>query len=268
MKARKRFGQHFLTDEAVLARIAETVQVSQDDFLMEIGPGRGALTDYLYSRGATRYVAIEIDRDLVPRLAANFPNLELIESDVLRVDFGQFEQVRVVGNLPYNISTPLMVKLANWVRALPGGMRDGHFMVQRELAQRMCARPGNKDWGRLSVMVQLAFEVEYLFDVAPESFSPPPRVWSSIIRMTPSERWMNITLEQLERIDDLCKRAFSGRRKKLTNSLKHFEIDWDEMEVDSGKRADDVSIAEFLMLANGLPDAGQPPQTEVEGDAG
>lgn len=255
MKARKRFGQHFLTDAAVLSRIAEAVQVAENDFLLEIGPGHGALTSYLYGQGAGRYVAIEIDRDLVRRLLADFPNLELIENDVLRVDLDQYESARVVGNLPYNISTPLMVKLARWVRASSGGMRDGHFMVQRELARRLCAHPGTKDWGRLSVMVQLAFDVDYLFDVAPESFTPPPKVWSGIVRMMPCKTWAQVTDEQVEQIDDLCKRAFSGRRKKLANSLKHAQIDWDKVEVDPGKRADDVSIEEFVSLANALSGA-------------
>jgi 16S rRNA (adenine1518-N6/adenine1519-N6)-dimethyltransferase len=253
VKARKRFGQHFLTDDAVLSRIAEAVHVADNDFILEIGPGHGALTDYLYGRGAGRYVAIEIDRDLVRRLSVDFPNLELIENDILRVDLDQYESARVVGNLPYNISTPLMVKLARWVRALPGGMRDGHFMVQRELARRLCAQPGTKDWGRLSVRVQLAFDVDYLFDVAPESFTPPPKVWSGIVRMLPCRTWAQVTDEQVEQIDDLCKRAFSGRRKKLANSLKHAQINWDKVAVDPGKRADDVSIAEFISLAQAMP---------------
>jgi 16S rRNA (adenine1518-N6/adenine1519-N6)-dimethyltransferase len=252
MKARKRFGQHFLTDEGVLARITSVVGLEEKDVLLEIGPGRGALTDYLYGVPEVRYVGVEIDRDLIPHLAARFPNLELINQDILRVDLDeilQTDRVKVVGNLPYNISSPLLLKLSEWVRGNPGVMQDSHFMVQRELAARVCASPGSKDWGRLSVMVQLVFDIEYLFDVPPESFRPPPKVWSGVIRLRPSEQWQHISGEATRRIDDVCKRAFSGRRKKLSNALKHFEVDWQSVGIDETKRADDVSIAEFVTLA-------------------
>ncbi|NKC00858.1 MAG: 16S rRNA (adenine(1518)-N(6)/adenine(1519)-N(6))-dimethyltransferase RsmA [Pseudomonadales bacterium] len=253
MKARKRFGQHFLTDEGVLARIADAVGVEEGDVVLEIGPGQGALTELLYGVPSVRYVGVEIDRDFIPHLAARFPELELVNEDILRIDLNgilQTERARLVGNLPYNISSLLLLKLAEWVRDTPGVMQDSHFMVQRELAARMCAIPGNKDWGRLSVMVQLMFDIEYLFDVAPESFNPPPKVWSGVIRLRPTARWQDVTSDTIRKIDDVCKRAFSGRRKKLSNALKHFEIDWDGLGIDGTKRADDVSIAEFVTLAN------------------
>ena len=253
MKARKRFGQHFLTDESVLTRLSNSIGVQEGDVVLEIGPGHGALTEFIYGVPSVRYIGIEIDRDLIPQLAARFPDLELINEDVLRVDLNEILQaksVRVVGNLPYNISTPLLLKLSEWVRETPGVMIDSHFMVQRELGTRMCATPGNKNWGRLSVMIQLMFDVEYLFEVAPESFKPPPKVWSGVIRLRPSNQWQHVPADTIGQIDDVCKRAFSGRRKKLSNALKHLEVDWAAVGIDDTKRADDVTIAEFVTLAN------------------
>ena len=254
MKARKRFGQHFLTDQAVLGRITAACHIGENDTVFEIGPGHGALTEHIVTSGPKKYVAVEIDRDLVPLLSAQFPQVEIVNQDILRVDLDQFTReygrdLKVVGNLPYNISTPLLLKLAHWSRSSTGGMRDGVFMVQRELGERLAATPGSKSWGRLSVMTQLAFEIEYLFDVPPESFSPPPKVWSSIVRLIPSQQWAHLTSEELDAVDRVCRFSFSGRRKKLSNSLKALDIDWSQEKVDPKVRADDVTIQEFVSLA-------------------
>ena len=254
MKARKRFGQHFLTDQGVLGRIVSACNIGDDDTVFEIGPGHGALTEHLVAAEPNKYFAVEIDRDLVPLLQAKFPRVDVINKDILRVDLDDITRefggdLRVVGNLPYNISTPLLLKLAHWSRTSPGCMRDGVFMVQRELGERLAAVPGSKSWGRLSVMTQLAFNIEYLFDVSPDSFSPPPKVWSSIIRLMPSQEWAHLTSQQLAAVDRVCRFSFAGRRKKLSNSLKPLEIDWSKEKIDPMVRADDVSIEEFVSLA-------------------
>ena len=259
MKARKRFGQHFLTDQSVLSRIGSACQIGTNDVVFEIGPGHGALTEHLIAAEPKRYIAVEIDRDLVPSLRAKFPQVEVINQDILRVDLATLTgelgtDLRVVGNLPYNISTPLLLKLAHWSRSNPGKLRDGVFMVQRELGERLAAQPGSKSWGRLSVMTQLSFQIEYLFDVSPESFAPPPRVWSSIIRLIPGQTWAHLTPQQIDAVDRVCRFSFAGRRKKLSNSLKPLEIDWSQETIDPMVRADDVSIEEFVSLARYVTD--------------
>ena len=227
------------------------MQLRATDHLLEIGPGRGALTDHLVNSTKT-FKAIEIDRDLVPLLRARFPQLEVINADVLSVEFAPLldpEGTRLVGNLPYNISSPLLLKIATHMREHAGTIRDGHFMLQREMAQRMAAVPGTKAWGRLSVMLQVSAEVFHLFDVAPESFSPPPKVWSSVVRILPKPVPMIERPAQIAALDRLLKLAFSGRRKRLSNSLKSLNLDWQMTGIDSGLRADDVTLEEFVKLA-------------------
>ncbi len=249
MRARKRFGQHFLSDEAVLQQIERVVGLRPTDRVLEIGPGHGALTDLLIHAPQV-YKAVEIDRDLVPLLRARHPTLVVINADVLTVNFAEVldpgEPWRVIGNLPYNISSPLLNVLTEFVRACPDRIADMHFMLQREMAERLAAQPGTKAWGRLSVMVQLQFNVELLFDVAPESFTPPPRVWSSVIRMLPR----NLIPEQIDVavLDKVVRMAFSGRRKRLSNSLRALDIDWQHSALDPGLRADNVTAQEFLGL--------------------
>ncbi|MEQ8482841.1 MAG: 16S rRNA (adenine(1518)-N(6)/adenine(1519)-N(6))-dimethyltransferase RsmA [Pseudomonadales bacterium] len=248
--ARKRFGQHFLTDDGVLERMVRSIAPAADDLLLEIGPGHGALTEYLYGTTA-RYAAIEIDRDLVPMLRARFEHLELVSGDVLRVDLNTVfgagdERWRVAGNLPYNISTPLLVKLLDHLPRI----RDMHFMLQREVAQRLAAGPGSKAWGRITVLVQYHCEVASLFEVAPESFEPPPRVWSAVVRLTPrSER---LPVADPDSFDRVLRYAFAQRRKRLSNALQSLSPDWARAGVDPGRRADDLSVAEFVALANTL----------------
>ena len=246
MRARKRFGQHFLTDASVLARIVDRIGPRPADKLLEIGPGRGALTELLH--GTTeRFRAIELDRDLAPMLRARFPDLELIVGDVLKYDFAELgESVpwRIAGNLPYNISSPLMIKLL----AAKSQVRDMHFMLQKELAERVDGRPGTKAWGRLSVLVQYHCAVELLFDVEPMSFSPPPRVWSSLVRLTP--RAEPLLLRHPGYLDAVLRTAFSARRKRLGNALKSMQIDWDQAAVDTNARPDQLSVDEFVRIAN------------------
>ena len=258
MKARKRFGQHFLKDERVLNHIVSSARLQETDTVIEIGPGRGALTTYL-AAAVDHLFAVEIDRDLVPMLKVSFPNATIINEDILRADLSallpqETRGVRLVGNLPYNISSPLILKLADLVREHPGFMADSHFMLQKEMAERLAAVPGSKAWGRLSVMAQVFFEIDLLFDVGPESFSPPPKVMSSVIRIMPRPSLL-IDEDRLALLDRILKTAFAARRKRLANALKSLDVPWDEVSDESlnpDMRADDVSLVAFIRLAEVL----------------
>ncbi|HEX6362979.1 MAG TPA: 16S rRNA (adenine(1518)-N(6)/adenine(1519)-N(6))-dimethyltransferase RsmA, partial [Albitalea sp.] len=186
-QARKRFGQHFLADAGVIDRIVDAIDPRPGQALVEIGPGLGAMTDPLVRR-CGRLTVIELDRDLAARLRRR-AELDVVESDVLRVDFAALaraagQPLRVVGNLPYNISTPILFHLLDAVEHVA----DQHFMLQKEVVDRMAAAPGGRDYGRLSVMLQWRYDIEDVLDVPPEAFEPPPRVESSVVRMTPLPR--------------------------------------------------------------------------------
>jgi 16S rRNA (adenine1518-N6/adenine1519-N6)-dimethyltransferase len=250
-RARKRFGQHFLVDEGVLQRIADVVRPGASDRLLEIGPGPGALTGHLYGETA-RYVAVELDRDMVAPLKVRFPELELISGDILRVDLDSLLDPpgwRLVGNLPYNISSPLLLKL---FRHLPR-IRDMHFMFQRELGDRIGAAPGSKRWGRLGVLTQYYCEVESLFDVPPEAFSPPPRVHSQVVRLVPRESVAEVDPEKFGRVLQL---AFSSRRKRIEKGLRDLNVDWNRVRVDPDARPDVLSVEDFVALANAVVEDG------------
>ena len=249
MRARKRFGQHFLTDRGVLEQMVRAIGPRPDDQLLEIGPGHGALTEHLY--GLTRrYLAVEIDRDLAPLLKARFDGLELVNADVLQVDLaallGDGGSWRLVGNLPYNISTPLMLQ----VLGVLDRVADMHFMLQREVAVRLAAGPGSKAWGRITVLMQYHCDVDLLFEVPPESFDPPPRVWSAVLRLLPKRE--TLPLNDPAALDRVLRHAFAQRRKRLGNALQSLEPDWDRAGVDPDQRADAVSVAGFVALANTL----------------
>ena len=250
VRARKRFGQHFLSDQDVLSRIVGVMAIKPDDRVLEIGPGRGALTSHLLSE-TDQLDAVEIDRDLVPILSAQFPALKLINADILNVDLHELfhRPTRVVGNLPYNISSPLLLKLADFAKTHPDRFVDGHFMLQKEMAERMSAQPGTKAWGRLSVIMQLTFSVDHLFDVAPESFDPPPKVWSSVIRVAPSDTVAKVSPVEMAAIDEVLRNAFAQRRKRLANALKTLNIDWSLVDVSPDVRADDVTLSQYVALA-------------------
>lgn len=250
-RARKRFGQHFLVDEGVLQRIADVVRLQADDQLLEIGPGPGALTSYLYGAPA-RYVAVELDRDMIAPLKARFTDLELISADILRVDLEALLEPpgwRLVGNLPYNISSPLLLKL---FQHLPR-ITDMHFMFQRELGERIGASPGTKNWGRLGVLTQYYCEVESLFDVPPDAFSPPPKVHSQVVRLVPKRELAPVNMVNFGRVLQL---AFSSRRKRIANGLKDLNIDWQRAAVDTDARPDVLSLDDFLRLADAVVESG------------
>ena len=248
-RARRRFGQHFLTDETVLDRMVGEVAPRPGERLLEIGPGTGALTGRLLESVGV-LTAVEIDRDLVGALRSRFPALALVQGDVLRIDLesliGQGPPWRIVGNLPYNISTPLLVKLL----AHSPYVRDMHFLLQKEVVDRLCAEPGTKAWGRLSVAMQYRCEVIALFDVPPVHFRPRPKVHSTFVRILPKPTLA--PLADPAALDTILRFAFSGRRKTLRNALKPLELDWRQVPVDAGARPDQIGVEAYLLLANHL----------------
>jgi 16S rRNA (adenine1518-N6/adenine1519-N6)-dimethyltransferase len=244
-RPRRRFGQHFLESEAVLEQIIERLAYRTDDRVLEIGPGEGALTRYLVA-GSSVVSAVEIDRDLVVLLRQRFPRLNVIESDVLRFDFTPLlgTGLRIVGNLPYNISTPLLLRLFE----LLAGIRDLHFLLQKEVVDRLSAVPGTKDWGRLALLAQYSASVQPLFDVGPEQFRPPPKVTSTFVRITP--RVAKLPLRSRATFNDVLRAAFQQRRKTLRNALQSFDIDWDRVGVAPSVRPDSVDLAGYVSIAN------------------
>jgi len=245
--ARKRFGQHFLTDGAVIEAIVAAIAPEAGDAMIEIGPGLAALTQPLVER-LGRLTVIELDRDLAGRLRGN-GSLEVIESDVLKVDFTALAQrlavprLRVVGNLPYNISTPILFHLLDHVKVV----KDQHFMLQKEVIDRMVARPATSDYSRLSVMLQWRYAMENVLFVPPESFDPPPRVDSAIVRMVPLADPPEI---DIARFSEMVQVAFSQRRKILRNTLgRWLEAQGFEGEFDLQRRAEEVPVSEYVSLA-------------------
>jgi 16S rRNA (adenine1518-N6/adenine1519-N6)-dimethyltransferase len=246
---RKRFGQHFLTDTSVLDRIVSAIDPRPGQALIEIGPGLGALTRPLLER-CERLTVVELDRDLVARLRKNAA-LDVIEADALKVDFcvmatERGARLRVVGNLPYNISTPILFHL------LPAAaqIEDQHFMLQKEVVDRMAAAPCGKDYGRLSVMLQWRYHIESLFDVPPVAFEPPPRVHSSVVRMTP---WPAPAALDPALLEAMVAAAFSQRRKLLRHSLgRWLEGRRFAGEFNLQRRAEEVPVAEYVALAQSL----------------
>jgi 16S rRNA (adenine1518-N6/adenine1519-N6)-dimethyltransferase len=239
-RPRKRFGQHFLHDPAVVRRIVEAIAPAADDFVVEIGPGEGVLTRPLAER-AGRLEAIEIDRDLAAALAAE--RIKVHVADALEFDFGQLPQgTRVVGNLPYNISTPLLFHLARFADRL----RDLHFMLQREVVDRMVALPSTPAYGRLSVMLQARFSMQKLFRVAAGAFRPPPKVESAVVRLVP----LAAPLDQgAERFADVVRRAFSARRKTLRNALGLAAEEIEALGIDPRLRPENLSPQDYVRIA-------------------
>lgn len=254
-RPRKRFGQHFLHDPAVIARIIEVVRPLPGQRLVEIGPGEGALTGPLLEHGAELAV-VELDRDLAARLAMRREAgdaLTVVQGDALKIELAALaapgERLRLVGNLPYNISTPLLFRFIAQAEVID----DMHFMLQREVVERMVAPPGSKTYGRLSVMLAAACRMEALFDIGPGAFRPPPKVWSTIVRLTP---WREppFVIPDHARFAEVVRRAFGQRRKTLRNALAGLV---DEAAIraagcDPGARAETLPAEAFARLAGGL----------------
>jgi 16S rRNA (adenine1518-N6/adenine1519-N6)-dimethyltransferase len=259
--ARKRFGQHFLTDKTIIADIVDAINPQVGQCMVEIGPGLAALTQPLVER-LGHLTVIELDRDLVVRLRQH-KQLTVIESDVLKVDFASIlhssdatknivsstrivRKIRVVGNLPYNISTPILFHLLDYVDVI----EDQHFMLQKEVIDRMVAPPDSSDYSRLSVMLQWRYAMENILFVPPTSFDPPPRVDSAIVRMIPHSAPPNVNIDQLS---ELVQVAFSQRRKLMRHTLgKWLELKNFNGHFDLQRRAQEVPVLEYIDLAQSV----------------
>ena len=251
-RARKRFGQHFLTDPGVIDAIVRAVHPAEDDILVEIGPGQGAITGPLASRAGHLHL-IELDRDLAGHLRKTYdnnPKITVHEADALKFDFAKLgDDIRVVGNLPYNISTPLLFHLLKFREQI----LDMHFMLQKEVVDRMAAGPGSKAYGRLGIMLGCYMNIEALFDVPPEAFDPPPKVHSAIVRLDPLPDG-TYPIDNEAKLSTLVATAFMQRRKTVRNSLRKEAdaADFDAVGIDAGLRPEQIAIGDYVRLSNHL----------------
>lgn len=249
--ARKRFGQNFLVDSGIVSAIVSAIGPQQGQTVVEIGPGLGAITEPLMARLDHLHV-VEIDRDLIARLKKQHTpeRMTIHEGDALNFDFAKIGQnLRLVGNLPYNISTPLLFHLASFV----GIVHDMHFMLQKEVVERMVAVPGETDFSRISVMLQYRFHIEWLIDVPPESFDPPPKVQSAFVRLIPKDA-SELNAKDPAKFAQVVQTAFSQRRKMLRNTLKSILSDagFAELGIVPTCRAEDVTVEDYVRIANYL----------------
>ena len=248
-KARKRFGQNFLVDEQIIADIISAIRPEPADNMVEIGPGLGALTRPLLKKLNYLHV-VEIDRDIIARLENDYPKDKLVihAGDALKFDLAQLPApLRVVGNLPYNISSPLLFHFA----AYADRITDMHFMLQNEVVERMVAEPSTPAYGRLSVMLQYRFYMEKLLDVPPQSFRPAPKVDSAIVRMVPLPA-SEVLVRDEKLFAEVVAAAFGQRRKILRNTLRGYldEADFEKLGIDAQLRAENLGVAEFAEVAN------------------
>lgn len=261
--ARKRFGQNFLVDHAVIDAIVNTIGPRPGERMVEIGPGLGAMTGPLLER-LGKMQAVELDRDLVKRLSTRFgAALDLHAGDALSFDFGTLAMpdaagkptLRIVGNLPYNISTPLLFHLMSFVDVVV----DQHFMLQREVVERMTAEPGGKEYGRLSVMLQYRYLIDKMLDVDARAFEPAPNVDSAIVRMIPRDR-AELPMVDAATFAQVVAAAFSQRRKMLRNTLAAYRerLDFDALGFDLSRRAEDVPVDEYVTLAQQVARSADP----------
>jgi len=251
-RARKRFGQHFLADPGVIDAIIGAVHATEDDIVVEIGPGQGAITDALARRAGHLHV-VELDRDLAARLRTRYAgnaSVTVHEGDALKFDFAALgDRIRIVGNLPYNISTPLLFHLLEYRDRIV----DMHFMLQKEVVDRMAAAPGSKAYGRLGIMLGCHLAIEPLFDVPREAFEPPPEVNSAVVRLDPLPPG-TFEIDNQAALSALVAKAFMQRRKTLRNSLRDVVAadDFDALGIDPGLRPEQLPIADYVRLGNYL----------------
>lgn len=255
-QARKRFGQNFLQDQNIIRNILLGINPKQGDNIAEIGPGLGAITEHLLKATNGKLNVVEIDRDLVQVLKTqffNYPDLQIHQGDALKFDFSQLveddEKLRIVGNLPYNISTPLIFHLLSF----SGQVRDMHFMLQKEVVDRMAAQPGDSAYGRLGIMVQYRCKVESLFNVPPTAFHPQPKVDSAIVRLTPYDT-LPCPAKDANQLAKVVTASFNQRRKTIRNNLKKL-ISAEQLEalgIDPGLRPENLSLQNFVAISDTL----------------
>ena len=263
-KARKRFGQNFLHDHGIIQRISQSINPRVGDHLVEIGPGQGALTEYMLA-GAEELDVIELDRNLIPTLKLRFGlnrNFRIHEGDALKFDFHSLKTderpLRIIGNLPYNISTPLIFHLLEHQNIIS----DMHFMLQKEVVLRLAAQAGDKHYGRLGIMTQYYCAVDYLFTVGPGAFKPAPKVDSAIVRLVP-HKTLPHPCKDVNKLETVVRDAFSQRRKTIRNTLKK-HLKSDELEalgIDPGARPEVLLLADYVRIADYLVDS---PKTRAE----
>lgn len=266
-RARKRFGQNFLHDGHIIDQIVRAISPRDDQCLVEIGPGMGAITEPLLEATGKLNV-VELDRDLIPILRTkffNYPGLTIHEGDALKFDFGQLlepgQRLRIVGNLPYNISTPLIFHLLSY----HAQVEDMHFMLQKEVVERLAAAPGTSDYGRLSIMAQYYCQIESLFIVGPESFDPPPKVDSAIVRLSPYVE-LPTPAKSIKVLQRVVREAFSMRRKTIRNTLKNL-MNADQLEalgIDVTLRPEKLTLKEYVTIADAVYDAQQEQENDAE----
>ncbi|MET1254556.1 16S rRNA (adenine(1518)-N(6)/adenine(1519)-N(6))-dimethyltransferase RsmA [Aliikangiella maris] len=252
-QAKKRFGQNFLQDDLIIERIIKCIQPQVGQTMVEIGPGLGALTKHLLAK--TKQISvIELDRDVIPKLKFNcdgLGTLNIFQQDALKTDFSQFKEIskiRIVGNLPYNISTPILFHLYEYLDVI----EDMHFMLQKEVVERMVAIPGSKTYGRLSIMTQYACEPQMQFIVPPEAFYPPPQVDSAIVRLVPREN--PLPLSDFKLFSTLVSEVFNQRRKTIRNGWKKrlSPEDFEQLAIAPERRPEELSLNDFVNVANHL----------------
>jgi len=247
--AKKRFGQNFLTDQSIITSLVDAISPQPDDLMVEIGPGLGALTKPLLQKLKLLHV-VEVDRDIITWMQQAYPkhNISIHQSDALKFDFRALgTHLRVVGNLPYNISTPILFHLLDNVAAIT----DMHFMLQKEVVERMVASPSTPAYGRLSVMLQYHLHMEYLFTVPPEAFDPAPKVESAFVRCVPHAS-LPRSAHDTALFAKVVLAAFGQRRKTLRNTLKDWlnDEDFSKLNIDSQLRAENLNVADFVKIAN------------------
>ncbi|RTK97216.1 MAG: 16S rRNA (adenine(1518)-N(6)/adenine(1519)-N(6))-dimethyltransferase RsmA [Neisseriaceae bacterium] len=243
---RKRFGQNFLQDQSIIHKIIECINPQRNQNIVEIGPGLAALTKPLIE-SLDKLTVVELDRDIIEFLKKNFTpeQLTIVEGDALKINFAEFGDVRVVGNLPYNISTPILFHLSQFVN-----VRNMVFMLQKEVVERICAKPNISDYGKLSIMLQYKFKCRYLLDVPPESFYPAPKVDSAIVSLTPRTDYDYSQVNE-EKLNLVVSKAFNQRRKTISNSLKGL-ISAEQLQslgVDASLRAENIAIDDFIKIS-------------------
>lgn len=265
-QARKRFGQNFLHDPGVIERIIRAINPKPDDALVEIGPGLGALTEEMLAVNPNLQV-VELDRDLIPVLRTkffNYPNLRIHQADALKFDFGELvddKPLRIIGNLPYNISTPLIFHLLGH----SGVVQDMHFMLQKEVVERLAAVPGDNNYGRLGIMAQYFCRVQPLFEVGPGAFRPAPKVDSAIVRLVPHETLPH-PAKDYKLLQAVVRTAFSARRKTLRKALAGM-VTVDQLKsvgINDGLRPENLGLAEYVAIADLLADSKPESQSADE----
>lgn len=265
-KARKRFGQNFLHDPGVIEKIVRSINPKPDDAIVEIGPGLGAITEEILAVNP-RLQVVELDRDLIPVLRTkffNYPEFRIHEADALSFDFSQLvvdgRPLRIVGNLPYNISTPLIFHLL----AQSGVVQDMHFMLQKEVVQRLAATPGDNNYGRLGIIAQYFCKVQPLFEVGPGAFRPAPKVDSAIVRLVPHKELPH-PAKNLKTLQAVVRTAFNARRKTLRKALAAL-VTVEQLQsvgINDGLRPENLSLADYVKIADLLADSG-PLNVEVD----